>query len=70
MSKATLAWILQQEGVDVVIAGASTPAQIEENSKIVKLNNDVIRQLTEATEGVKTKIGLHLDQWAPVDRCE
>jgi len=70
MSKAALAWILQQEGIKCVIVGASSPQQMVENSEIIKLNNDVVKQLRDATEGVKAKIGLSLDQWAPVDRCE
>ncbi|GFR91188.1 aldo/keto reductase [Elysia marginata] len=70
MSTAALSWILQQEGIEVVIVGASSPQQIVENCKIVKLQNDVLRQMTEATEAVKQKVGLSLDQWAPVDRCE
>ena len=39
MSKASLAWLLQQEGTDVVIVGASTPQQMADNSEIIKLNN-------------------------------
>jgi len=70
MSKAALAWILQQEGIKCVIVGASSPQQMVDNSEIIKLNNDVVKQLRDATEGVKAKIGLSLDQWAPVDRCE
>ncbi|GFO19054.1 voltage-gated potassium channel subunit beta-1 [Plakobranchus ocellatus] len=70
MNSAALSWILQQDGVEVVIAGASTPQQVIDNSKIVQLENDVIRKMTEATEPVKKKIGATLDQWAPVDRCE
>ncbi|KAH9518989.1 hypothetical protein Btru_008851 [Bulinus truncatus] len=50
MSRAALAWLLQQDGIDVVIAGASSPEQVIENSEIVKLDSDIIRQLTEATE--------------------
>ncbi|CAL1531737.1 unnamed protein product [Lymnaea stagnalis] len=70
MSKAALAWILQQDGVKVVIAGASSPEQVVQNSEIIKLNNDVLRQLTEATEDVKKKIGKNLDQWSATDRCQ
>lgn len=39
MSKASLAWILQHGGIDVVISGASSPEQIVENSEIIKLDN-------------------------------
>jgi len=70
MSKASLAWILQQEGTQVVIVGASTPQQMVDNSEVIKLSNDLVQQLRDATEGVKAKVGLSLDQWAPVDRCE
>ncbi|XP_005097453.1 1-deoxyxylulose-5-phosphate synthase YajO [Aplysia californica] len=70
MSKAALSWILQQEGIDVVIVGASTPQQMVENSEVIKLSNEVVQQLREVTEPVKAKIGLSLDQWAPQDRCE
>uniref|UniRef100_A0A0B7BDM3 NADP-dependent oxidoreductase domain-containing protein n=1 Tax=Arion vulgaris TaxID=1028688 RepID=A0A0B7BDM3_9EUPU len=70
MSKAALSWILQQDGIDVVISGASSPEQVVENSKIVKLNNDVVRKLSEVTGPLKNKIGTTLDQWSAVDRCE
>ncbi|KAK0058256.1 1-deoxyxylulose-5-phosphate synthase YajO [Biomphalaria pfeifferi] len=70
MSKAALSWILQQDGIAVVIAGASSPEQVIENSEIIKLNNDIIQQLTKATEEVKKKIGPSLDQWAAEDRCQ
>lgn len=70
MSKAALSWILQRGGIDVVISGASSPAQVVENSKIVKLDSDVVRKLTEVTDPVKSKLGPTLDQWSPVDRCE
>lgn len=70
MSTASLSWILQQEGIEVIIVGASSPEQVVENCKIVKLEKDVLRQMTEVTEAVKQKVGLSLDQWAPVDRCE
>ena len=39
MSAASLSWVLQQEGIEVVIVGASTPEQMVENCKIVKLEN-------------------------------
>ena len=31
---------------------------------------DVVNQLTAATESVKVKVGTALDQWATPDRCE
>ncbi|RUS89422.1 hypothetical protein EGW08_002795 [Elysia chlorotica] len=70
MSAAALSWVLQQNGIEVVIAGASSPQQMVDNCKIVQLDNEVLRQMTEATDALKQKVGLSLDQWAPVDRCE
>ncbi|BFZ20833.1 hypothetical protein BsWGS_23873 [Bradybaena similaris] len=70
MSKAALAWILQQDGVDVVISGASSPQQVVDNSTIITLQSDVVRKLSEVTEPLKKKIGTTLDQWSAVDRCE
>ncbi|XP_041366608.1 1-deoxyxylulose-5-phosphate synthase YajO-like [Gigantopelta aegis] len=70
MSQAAISWLLQQDGVDSVITGASTPQQVVTNSNIVKLSQDVVKQLSEVTEPVKAKIGKTLDQWATPDRCE
>ncbi|BFZ20835.1 hypothetical protein BsWGS_23877 [Bradybaena similaris] len=50
MSKAALAWILQQDGVDVVISGASSPQQVVDNSTIITLQSDVVRKLSEVTK--------------------
>lgn len=38
MAAASLAWVFQQESVPVAIVGASTPEQIERNSKVIKLS--------------------------------
>nr|KAG5701604.1 hypothetical protein BaRGS_019293 [Batillaria attramentaria] len=70
MTQAALSWVLQQEGVPVAIVGASTPEQIAKNSQIVQLSPEVVKQLTDATEPVKQKIGRQLDQWVTPDRCE
>ena len=37
MSKASLAWLLQQDNVPCVIVGASTPEQIVDNTDIPTL---------------------------------
>ena len=42
MSQAAIAWILQQDGVHSVIAGASTPEQVVTNSNLVKLPQVII----------------------------
>ena len=38
MSKASLAWLLQQENVPVAITGASTPEQVVQNIDIPTLS--------------------------------
>ena len=38
MSKASLAWLLQQENVPVAITGASTPEQVIQNVDIPTLS--------------------------------
>lgn len=70
MAQASLSWVLQQEDVPVAVVGASTPEQIAKNSHIIKLSPEVVKQLSDATQPVKDKIGRQLDQWATPDRCE
>ncbi|KAK7110683.1 1-deoxyxylulose-5-phosphate synthase YajO-like [Littorina saxatilis] len=70
MAAASLAWVFQQEAVPVAIVGASTPEQIERNSKIIKLSPEILKEMSDATQPVKDKIGKQLDQWATPDRCE
>ncbi|ESP04305.1 hypothetical protein LOTGIDRAFT_237410 [Lottia gigantea] len=70
MAKASLAWVLQQEAVPVAIVGARTPEQVTENSQIIKLTHAVVKELSDATEKVKQKVGRSLDQWVHPDRCE
>ncbi|XP_011453472.3 1-deoxyxylulose-5-phosphate synthase YajO [Magallana gigas] len=70
MAKAALSWVLNQPNVPVAIVGARTPEQMVENCEIVDLPQSVIKELTEATESVKNKIGKSIDQWAHPDRCE
>jgi len=70
MAAASLAWVFQQEAVPVAIVGASSPDQIERNSKVINLSPELLKQMSDATQAVKDKIGKQLDQWASPDRCE
>jgi len=70
MAAASLAWVFQQEAVPVAIVGASTPEQIQKNSQVIKLSPELLKEMSDATDAVKTKIGKQLDQWATPDRCE
>lgn len=70
MAAASLAWVFQQEAVPVAIVGASTPEQVVKNSKVVELSPEILKEMSDATEPVKAKIGKQLDQWNTPDRCE
>ncbi|XP_055959161.1 uncharacterized oxidoreductase YccK [Patella vulgata] len=70
MAQASIAWLLQQDAVPVVIVGAKNPEQVVANSKIIKLSDSVVKELSDATEEVKAKLGRALDQWVHPDRCE
>lgn len=68
MSAAALSWLLQQENVPVTIVGARSPEQVEENAKIVKLSQEVLKQMDAVTADLKAKLGKNLDPWATPDR--
>lgn len=70
MAKAAISWIMQKESKSVVIVGCRTPEQVVDNFNVVKISDDLVKQLTDATEAVKAKVGSALDQWATPDRCE
>ncbi|KAL3832428.1 hypothetical protein ACJMK2_024071 [Sinanodonta woodiana] len=70
MSKAAISWIMQKEPTSVAIVGCRTPEQVVENSKIIRIPDSMVEQLTEASEPIKAKIGKQLDQWSSPDRCE
>lgn len=65
MADVALAWLLAQPGVTSVIAGARSPAQIKENVRAaeLKLSEDVIAELTQATADLKQKLGPNPDLW-------
>jgi len=65
MAAVALAWLLHQRGVTSVIAGARRPEQVAENARAaeLKLDPDVVRELSQATEEVKQKIGSNADMW-------
>ncbi len=65
MANVALAWLLAQEGVTSVIAGARNPDQARLNVKAadLELPSDVIDALAKATEPVKQKLGPNADMW-------
>jgi aryl-alcohol dehydrogenase-like predicted oxidoreductase len=70
MANVALAWVLQQPGVSAVLAGARKPDQITNNARAVdlKLTDEVLNSLSDATEEVKKKIGPNADPWRTASR--
>jgi len=65
MAEVALAWLLHQPGVTTVLAGARHPGQIEQNVRAAALDlpPEIVRELTEATEALRLKLGTNLDQY-------
>ncbi|MFB3893832.1 MAG: aldo/keto reductase [Phycisphaerae bacterium] len=65
MGRAALAWLLAQNAVVSVIAGARNAAQAKENASAaeLKLPADVLAKLSAATEKVKAAMGQNADPW-------
>ena len=70
MEKLALAWLLHQRGVASVIAGARDPEQVRANAAAAELRlpEEVLREMTEATDPVKQALGPNLDQWLTQSR--
>lgn len=65
-----LAWLLAQEGVASVIAGARNASQASRNAKAadLELPADVVARLAALTEPVKEALGANADLWAADSR--
>ena len=65
MADVSLAWLLKQPGIVSVIAGASTPAQLQANINSVAnpLSDEVIQQLNDATAELLQALGTNPDMW-------
>ena len=65
MAEVALAWLLAQQGVTSVLAGARRPEQIEQNVRAaaVELPAEIIDELNTATDIVKQKLGSNPDLW-------
>jgi myo-inositol catabolism protein IolS len=70
MTLVALAWLLHQEGVSSVIAGARSPAQIQETvqSTDLELPAELVDELRQATDDLKQKLGPNPDMWQAESR--
>jgi len=71
MAQVSLAWLLRQPAVATVIAGARSPEQIKSNAAAValKLTDDVVTALNEATEPLRAAFGTNADMWDTGENC-
>lgn len=65
MGNVSIAWLLKQKGVASVLVGARVPTQLRENIKAadIDLSNNVLRELSTATDVLKRKVGNNPDMW-------
>jgi len=70
MANVALAWVLQQPGITAVLAGARRPDQIISNARAadLELTDEVLNDLSNATEAVKKNIGPNADPWRTASR--
>jgi aryl-alcohol dehydrogenase-like predicted oxidoreductase len=72
MAHVALAWVLQQPGIQAVLAGARNPDQITMNTKAADLvlSADVIKKLNAATDTLKYSMGPNADPWRTASRIQ
>jgi aryl-alcohol dehydrogenase-like predicted oxidoreductase len=70
MANVALAWVLQQEGITAVLAGARNPDQIRRNVQALDLElpQEAIKRLWDTTDKVKSIIGANADPWRTATR--
>ena len=72
MGQVALAWLLAQDAVTSVVAGARNASQAAQNAAAADLDlaDDVVRKLSEATDPVKQHVGTNADMWQSDSRME
>ncbi|XP_071803254.1 uncharacterized oxidoreductase YccK-like [Asterias amurensis] len=68
MTSSALAWILAQEGIASVVVGCRTPQQLEDNCKLIKLSQTILKKLSDCTAALKETLGSNPDMWAKNSR--
>jgi len=72
MTHAALAWLLEQNGVAAVIAGARNAEQARDNAKAgeVELPIELVENLSQETGKLKQLVGPNADMWQSDSRME
>jgi aryl-alcohol dehydrogenase-like predicted oxidoreductase len=70
MARVALGWLLAQPGVASVLAGARSPAQVEQNAQAADLllPPGILQELSDATAEVKQIMGAGPDPWQTESR--
>jgi aryl-alcohol dehydrogenase-like predicted oxidoreductase len=70
MAEVAMAWLLQQQGVASVLAGARRPDQIRQTARAAELAlaPEIVERLTAASEEVKLAMGPNPDMWQTKSR--
>lgn len=70
MPHVSLAWLLAQEGVTSVLAGATSPRQVQDSALAAELSlaPDVLEELASVTDALKQAFGPNPDMWASTSR--
>jgi aryl-alcohol dehydrogenase-like predicted oxidoreductase len=70
ITKVALSWLLNQPNVSALIAGARNPEQVVKNVEACDANisDEIIKELSETTEGLKNAIGSNADMWQSESR--
>jgi aryl-alcohol dehydrogenase-like predicted oxidoreductase len=60
-----IAWLIEQPAVGSVIVGIRSPEQARDNLAAgeLRLGDEVLRRLDEATQPLKERLGANADMW-------
>jgi myo-inositol catabolism protein IolS len=72
MTELALAWVVHQPQVSAVLAGATKAEQIRENARVaqIRLDDELLKNLDEATRGLRDTFGANADMWQSPGRME
>lgn len=65
LARLALSWLLQRPAVRTVLVGARSPEQLRQTvaAQSLKLPDEVVRRLSEATDELKSRLGTNADLW-------